>query len=106
MDKTPPYLIATESGALAIAIEANDTPHMKLIKEFMALYGIIDIKMRMLFVAELLKIQGFPDDYVLEGTQADKKKFIGNSVEVNQARVILQASVNANIFSTIKSNNP
>lgn len=103
MDKTPPYLIATESGALAIAIEANDTPHMKLIKEFMAMYGIIDIKMRMLYVEELLKIQGFPHDYVLEGTQADKKKFIGNSVEVNQARVILQASVDANIFSkTIK----
>ena len=29
---------------------------------------------------------GFPEDYVLIGTQADQKKFIGNAVEVTQAR--------------------
>ena len=52
----------------------------------MALYGIIDIKMRMLKIAELKKIMGFPEDYVLVGTQADQKKFIGNAVEVNIAR--------------------
>ncbi len=46
----------------------------------MAAYGIIDIKMRMLKVVELLKIQGFPADYKLYGTQTDHKKFIGNSV--------------------------
>ena len=43
-------------------------------------YGLIDIKMRMLRVKELLKIQGFPDGYHLEGNQTDQKKFIGNSV--------------------------
>ena len=46
----------------------------------MIIYGIVDIKMRMLKVPELLKIQGFPDNYKLIGTQADQKKFIGNSV--------------------------
>lgn len=80
MDKAPPYLISTESGHLAIEVYETDSPAMVQIKAFMAMYGIIDIKMRMLVVDELLKIQGFPEDYVLLGTQADKKKFIGNSV--------------------------
>jgi DNA (cytosine-5)-methyltransferase 1 len=40
----------------------------------------MDIKMRMLKIPELLRIQGFPDTYHLAGTQADRKKFIGNSV--------------------------
>ncbi|WP_256013171.1 DNA cytosine methyltransferase [Desertivirga xinjiangensis] len=48
--------------------------------EFMLLYGIADIKMRMLKVSELLPIQGFPKDYKYEGNQGDAKKFIGNSV--------------------------
>lgn len=56
------------------------------IKEFMALYGIVDVKMRMLKVPELKKIMGFPEDYVLVGTQAEQKKYIGNAVEVTIAR--------------------
>lgn len=62
------------------------SPMTVKIKEFMALYGIVDIKMRMLRIPELKKIMGFPEDYVLIGTQADQKKFIGNAVEVTQAR--------------------
>ncbi len=46
----------------------------------MAETGIIDLKMRMLMVEELLKIQGFPADYKLKGTESDKKKYIGNAV--------------------------
>ena len=34
---------------------------------------------------------GFPEDYVLIGTQAEKKKYIGNAVEVNMARVLCEA---------------
>ena len=86
MDKMPPYLVATESGQVAIEIYNNDSPMTVKIKEFMALYGIVDIKMRMLRIPELKKIMGFPEDYVLIGTQADQKKFIGNAVEVTQAR--------------------
>ena len=93
MDKMPPYLIQTEQGEMAIIIESDDTPAMVKIKQFMALYGIIDIKMRMLRIPELKRIMGFPDDYVLVGTQADQKKFIGNAVEVNMARVICEALV-------------
>lgn len=64
---------------------------MVKIKEFMALYGIVDIKMRMLRIPELKQIMGFPKDYKLIGSQADQKKFIGNAVEVNMARVLCEA---------------
>lgn len=86
MDKMPPYLVATESGQVAIEIYETDSPMTRKIKEFMALYGIVDIKMRMLRIPELKRIMGFPEGYVLVGTQADQKKFIGNAVEVTQAR--------------------
>ncbi len=52
----------------------------------MAMYSIVDIKVRMFKVEELLQIQGFPKNYVLLGNQEDKQKFIGNAVEVNMAR--------------------
>jgi DNA (cytosine-5)-methyltransferase 1 len=74
------YLVITESGELAIKIDESDSAIMGSIKQFMAAYGIVDIKMRMLRVPELLRIQGFPQGYKLEGNQADQKKFIGNSV--------------------------
>lgn len=72
-------------------ITSDDSPAMAKIKRFMALYGIVDIKMRMLRIPELKRIMGFPPDYVLVGTQADQKKFIGNAVEVNMARVLCEA---------------
>lgn len=91
MDKMPPYLIATETGDIAIRIYKTDSPMTIKIKEFMALYNIIDITMRMLKISELKLIQGFPEDYVLIGTQADQKKFIGNAVEVTIARAWCEA---------------
>ena len=99
MDKMPPYLVeaSTQSNELPdfivpteegykYCIYDTDTPMMVKIKEFMALYGIVEITMRMLKVPELKKIMGFPDDYVLVGTQAEQKKYIGNAVEVTIAR--------------------
>ena len=91
MDKMPPYLISTEQGELAIVISDDDTPMTRKIKEFMAMYGIIDVKMRMLNIQELKRIMGFPEDYTLIGTQAEQKKFIGNAVEVNMSRVLCEA---------------
>lgn len=82
MDKAPPYLISSEEGKDGIIIiYPNNSEVMILIKKFMAFHGIIDIKMRMLKVVELKRIQGFPEDYILKGTQVDQKKFIGNSVQ-------------------------
>lgn len=91
MDKMPPYLVATETGEAVIEVYSTDSPMTAKIKEFMALYGIIDIKMRMLKISELKKIMGFPEDYVLIGSQADQKKFIGNAVEVTIARAWCEA---------------
>ena len=90
MDKMPPYLVSTEKG-LGIKIYDTDSPATVRIKEFMALYNIIDVKMRMLSVDELKRIMGFPNNYVLVGTQAEQKKYIGNAVEVNMSRVLCQA---------------
>lgn len=91
MDKMPPYLIRMQNGGLAIAISDTDSPMTVKIKEFMAMYRIVDIKMRMLKVDELKRIMGFPTDYVLVGTQSEQKKFIGNAVEVNMSRMLCES---------------
>ncbi len=91
MDKRPPYLVATESGEAVILIYETDSLMTVKIKEFMALYGIIDIKMRMLKIMELKRIMGFPRDYILIGNQAEQKKHIGNAVEVNMAMALCAA---------------
>jgi DNA (cytosine-5)-methyltransferase 1 len=79
-DKAPLYFVQVEYGAVSVAVYVEDSPVMIKIKQFMAAFNIVDIKMRMLSVLELLDIQGFPKGYYLDGSQADKKKFIGNSV--------------------------
>ena len=77
-------------GNVVIEVFEDDSPMTKNIKEFMAIYQIVDILMRMLKILELKLIMGFPEDYMLIGTQADQKKFIGNAVEVNMARVLCE----------------
>ena len=91
MDKVPPYLITTKEGVFGIAIYETDSPWTRKVKEFMAMYGIVDIRMRMLKIDELKRIMGFPSNYVLVGTQAEQKKYIGNAVEVNMSRVLCEA---------------
>jgi DNA (cytosine-5)-methyltransferase 1 len=91
MDKMPPYLVTTENGEIGIVIFENDSPAMKKIKEFMCMYEICDIKMRMLKISELKAIMGFPKDYVLVGTQTEQKKYIGNAVEVTTSKKLCEA---------------
>ncbi|WP_347145939.1 DNA cytosine methyltransferase [Parabacteroides goldsteinii] len=107
MDKKPPYLVnATnqinqkslpsfiridDSGTITVEIYEDDSEILVKIKEFMVLYQIVDVLMRMLKIPELMRIMGFPDNYVLIGNQSQKKKFIGNAVEVNMARVLCAA---------------
>jgi DNA (cytosine-5)-methyltransferase 1 len=74
----------------------NDSPEMRKIKGFMQAHGISDIFMRMLKVQELKVIQGFPADYVLLGTEKDKKKFIGNSVVPQMMAALIKTIVEAN----------
>lgn len=92
MDKIPPYLIsATEKKQQYITIQETDSPYMRKIKEFMIANGISDILMRMLKIVELKRIMGFGDSYVLVGSQADQKKFIGNAVEVTTAQALIES---------------
>ena len=91
MDKMPPYLVETNAGSEQIKINPDDTETMVKLKNICNDYGIIDIKMRMLLIDELLRIQGFGDNYKLKGTKAEMKKFIGNAVECNQAKVLAEA---------------
>ena len=100
MDKMPPYLISTEKG-IGIRIFETDSEMTCKIKEFMAMYGIIDIKMRMLNINELKRIMGFPDNYILVGTQAEQKKYIGNAVEVNMSKVLCESLCTALISKAI-----
>lgn len=91
MDKMPPYLIEARTGAVVIIIYEDDSEIMKKIKMLMAHYGIYDVKMRMLLIKELKKIQGFGEKYILKGTQTDQKKFIGNAVVSD----VVEAWINA-----------
>ena len=75
----------------SIETEVSDSPMTIKIKAFMALYGISDIRMRMLRIPELKRIMGFSSDYVLVGKQAEQTKFIGNAVEVHQSRALCEA---------------
>lgn len=84
MDKRPPYIITAETGGL-IVIYDTDSPMTIKIKEFMAIYGISDIHIRMLKILELKRIMGFGDDYVLIGSSTEQKKYIGNAVETHVA---------------------
>jgi len=92
-DKKPMgIIVCNHSNDFVIPIYEQDSETMIKIKQFMAYFGICDIKMRMLEVEELLKIQGFPIGYKLVGNQTDQKKFIGNSVEVRTAKSIVLAN--------------
>lgn len=94
-DKAPLYLVSTELGCLSIPVYESDSETMIRIKEFMVSHGVIDIKMRMLNIPELKQIQGFPKDYKLVGTKTQQKKYIGNAVEVNQAKALVQNHYNS-----------
>lgn len=96
MDKRPPQMVSTIKGVTDIPVYDTDSEMTVKIKEFMATYGISDIFMRMLKIPELKKIMGFPEDYVLVGTQAEQKKYIGNAVETHVASALC-ASLSAEL---------
>lgn len=98
-DKSPLYLVEAVCGQFNIPVYNTDCEYTVKIKHFMALYGMVDIKMRMLMIPELIRIQGFPKSYKLSGTQSDQKKFIGNSV-VPQVVKAWAESLIQNLFFT------
>ena len=68
-------------------ITAKDRFRLALV-ETMRELGVVDIGFRMLDVDELLAAQGFPRDYYLHGTKAERVKQIGNSVSPPVAKAI------------------
>ena len=92
---TLPSFIKEEGGALVYEIYDTDSEPLKQIKLFMCAYGIVDITMRMLRIKELKLIQGFPEDYILCGTQEEQKKYLGNAVVTIMAKVWCEAIVGA-----------
>lgn len=102
MDKRPPSIVQAETGEVFIEVYETDSQMTVKIKQFMAAYGLVDIKMRMLRVPELLKIQGFPESYQMVGNQSDHKKFIGNSVVPHVVKAWAEAMA-ARIIDNIKT---
>lgn len=101
MDKKPVYMIsASTEGEVDNSVEKPGVrPIERLMRYFMRKHGITDVKIRMLFLTELMKIQGFPDDYILTGKKEDKLKFIGNSVVPLMAKRLVEE----NYLSYIKN---
>jgi DNA (cytosine-5)-methyltransferase 1 len=93
MGKRPPYLVEAEEGKVDLILLDTDSPMIRNIKTFMLEHGISDIFMRMLVIPELKRIQGFPSNYILIGTQEDQKKFIGNSVVPIVAEKLIAANI-------------
>lgn len=48
----------------------------------------------------VLRIQGFGDDYKLMGSKTKQKWMLGNAVEVNQAKVLIEASYGGNVVES------
>ena len=92
--KLPSFIRETPQG-IEYIIYPEDNKTLREIKEFMCRHGIVDITMRMLHIKELKLIQGFPEDYVLCGTQEEQKKYLGNAVVTIMAKVWCEAIVQA-----------
>jgi DNA (cytosine-5)-methyltransferase 1 len=56
-------------------------------------YVLADIGMRMLVPRELARAQGFPDSYILTGSQRDQIARIGNSVCPPVAKALVAAQL-------------
>lgn len=95
MDKKPVYLITSGESEIDNSVEKPGVrPIERLMRWFMRKHGILDVKIRMLFLEELLVIQGFPLEYILSGTKTDKLKFIGNSVVPLMAQKVVEENYN------------
>lgn len=57
--------------------------------------AVLDILIRMLQPHELAAGQGFPKGYIFAGNKTEQTRQIGNAVEVNQARALFSAMLDA-----------
>lgn len=96
-DKKPLYMASTTNSKFIDNSKdvPGDTEIKRKLRDFMRLKGITDIKIRSLQLDELKRIQGFPEDYILEGGKTRAMKYIGNSVVPIMAEVLLKSIINA-----------
>ncbi|QQV91463.1 DNA methyltransferase [Tenacibaculum phage Gundel_1] len=89
-DKTPLSIgFAKNFSIVDHSVELpTDTNARKNLKSFMRSNQIKDITIRPLLEKELLRVQGFPEDYILLGGVTRAKKYIGNAVVPGMAEVI------------------
>lgn len=90
------YLVTTDEGENKSVIQKWDSAEAIELKMFMQEHGIADVKMRPLFISEMLKIMTFPDGYILKGTKTEQKKYIGNAVPPKAAQAIVHKSMMIN----------
>lgn len=83
--------IEFKKGKIIYTVFSTDDEWMVKIKEYMYENNLIDISVRPLSIPEMLRIQGFPDNYILIGSQTEQKKYIGNSVEVHVGIALFRA---------------
>ncbi|MGH2666038.1 DNA cytosine methyltransferase [Flavobacterium sp.] len=95
-DKLPIYVLQAELGYPENFISDDDIPIVRQIKEFMILHLIKDVTIRMLSVPEQLRLQSFGDQYFVMGaTDTQAKKFIGNSVPPDMAKILVESLFSA-----------
>jgi len=88
------YLVTPDSkGINKAVINEGDSPELIELKMYMQDHGICDIRMRPLYIVEMLRIMTFREDYRLIGTQTEQKKYIGNAVPPEAAEKIVQTSL-------------
>lgn len=94
-DKKPIYLASTtNSFFIDNSIEVpGDSEIKQKLRKFMRENGITDIKIRSLQLDELKRIQGFPENYILEGGKTRAMKYIGNSVVPEMAEALANAII-------------
>lgn len=82
--KEPLHTVTTKDRFGLVIIHVNGEPHV-----------IVDIGMRMLTPRELARAQGFPDDYILTGTNTSQVAKIGNSVSPYPAAALVRVNYGA-----------
>lgn len=105
MDKKPVYMVSTNTEEqVDNSVEKPGVrPIERLMRYYMRKHGIADVKFRMLFLDELKRIQGFPEDYILTGTKKDKLKFIGNSVVPLMAQRLVEENYVAFVNNPLRN---
>lgn len=91
------YVVTAENISENRAIiNEGDCWEVVELKMFMQDNGISDVRMRALYIDEMLKIMTFPDGYKLIGTKTEQKKYIGNAVPPFAAEKIVGHSLTLN----------